>query len=158
MTFADKKGRPFDVKGYEPEDHSHLSEMYDQFSPKAKVQGLPPAQREACEKWISKIIARGENFIAIREGEVIGHSVLFLDLSKKDGEYMIFVNQGNRGVGVGNALTAQALEKAKELGIQILWLTVDAHNFKAIKLYRKFHFQFREKDVGASGRRMMLKL
>lgn len=98
MTFADKKGRPFDVKGYEPEDHSHLSEMYDRFSPKAKFQGLPPAQREACEKWVSKLITRGENFIAIREGEVIGHSVLFPDLSKKDGEYMIFVNQGNRGI------------------------------------------------------------
>lgn len=158
MTHIDKKGQPFEVRSYRNEENSRLEEMYEHFTPKAKFQGLPPSEKEACRKWILKLIGSGENFLAWREGEVIGHGVLIPDLGARNGEYTIFVNQFNRSLGVGAVLTNRAIEMAKNLSLQAVWLTVDAYNFRAIKLYKRFGFGFLEKEGGTSGRKMILRL
>lgn len=158
MNYIDKNGRPFEVRGYQTEDHSRLVEMYEHFSPKAKFQGMPPLDKENCRKWILKLLESGENFLAWREDEVIGHVVVIPDHSVEDGEYLIFVNQSNRNVGVGTELTWQVIEKAKNLGLHTIWLTVGTYNFRATKLYTKFGFGFSEEKGDESERKMILRL
>jgi ribosomal protein S18 acetylase RimI-like enzyme len=155
MIYIDKKGRPFEVKRCETGDDVYLTEMYDSFSPKGKFQGMPPLERGACQKWIEKLLETGANFLAWREGKVIGHVVIIPDIRARDGEYLIFISQDDRNRGVGSQLTQTVLDHAKTLGLKKIWLTVGAYNFIAIRLYQKFGFEFTE-NVCESERPMVL--
>jgi RimJ/RimL family protein N-acetyltransferase len=155
MTYIDKRGDPFSIKRYEAGDYTQLAEMYYAFTPKAKFQGMPPLEQEPCRKWIERLLDTGENFLAWRNDKVIGHAVFLPDLSLRDAEYLIFVNQNHRNRGVGTRLTGTALERAGGLGLKKLWLTVGAYNFIAIRLYRNFGFEFSD-DSSESDRPMVL--
>jgi RimJ/RimL family protein N-acetyltransferase len=154
MNCSEKGKHPIEVKGYRPEDRFHLEEMYDAFFPKAKYQGMPPREKNTRHKWIKGLIDGGESLLAWREGRVIGHVVLLPDFNKGDAEYLIFVDQHNRGRGVGTELTRAALRRAEALGLKNLWLTVDAYNFRATRLYKKFGFEFSDSYRSASERMM----
>jgi RimJ/RimL family protein N-acetyltransferase len=157
MLQIDKGGHPFEVRPFETGGYPYLEEMYDGFSPKGAFQGMPPFDKEACVNWIAQLIKNAENFLAWREGRVIGHVALIPDFKKGDAEYLIFVNQSNRGRGVGTELTRTAIEKAKALGLTVIWLSVNRYNFRAVRLYRKFGFQFRG-CLDLSERMMILEL
>ncbi len=158
MAIIDKNGDPFEVKSYQPEDCSFLEEMYDTFTPKARFQGMPPANQDVRHEWIRKLVRNGDNFLAWQEGKVVGHVVILSDFDKGDAEYLIFVSQANRGRGVGKELTRAALQKAKELSLRCVWLTVDSFNFRAIRLYKKAGFHLHEESCSASERVMILEL
>jgi RimJ/RimL family protein N-acetyltransferase len=140
MSLSDKKGCAFEVRLYTPEDSACLSRMYDRFTPKAKFQGMPPFSKAVRETWLRQLVEKGHNFLAWSEAAVIGHVVILPDFNIGDAEYLIFVDQGHRGMGVGMALTLAALDKARDLDLKKVWLTVDAYNFRAIRLYRKAGF------------------
>ena len=157
MTFVDKKGSPFEVTTYGAGDYSVLVEMYDAFSPKAKFQGMPPLKDETRRKWIEKLLESGENLLAWREDKVIGHVVVIPDTRAEDGEFLIFVHQADRNVGVGTQLARSVLEKAKDFGLKKIWLMVGTYNFTAIRLYKKCGFDFYE-NPGGPERPMVIQL
>jgi GNAT superfamily N-acetyltransferase len=146
MSFEDKSGQPYSVGGGEAIDCSLILDMYRVFSPKPASQGLPPADSETCEKWVKDILDIGINVLARRGETIIGHAALIPDHKGKTGEFIIFVHQDCRNLGVGTELTRWALERARELGFQSIWLTVAMTNFVAIKLYRKLGFEFHDMD------------
>jgi RimJ/RimL family protein N-acetyltransferase len=158
MTLIDKKGCAFEVRAYTLEDYPYLERMYDRFSPKAKFQGMPPFDKGVRQNWLNQLIENGYNFLAWMGEEVIGHVVILPDFDKRDAEYLIFVSQDYRGLGVGKALTHAALEKARFLDLRTVWLTVDAYNFKAVRLYRKAGFRSCEGYDAATERMMVLDL
>jgi RimJ/RimL family protein N-acetyltransferase len=139
---VDKLGLPFEVGEGGNESIGPLSEMYDGFSRTDLTQGLPPSDKKARDKWVGMLLNSAKNFLAWRDGAVIGHCSLIPDLSRKDAEFIIFVSQPVRGRGVGSELTVLALAKGKELGLNKVWLTVEFINFRAIGLYHKTGFQF----------------
>ena len=157
MAFIDKKGSPFEVTAYGAGDYSVLVEMYDSFSPKAKYQGMPPLKKETRRKWIEKLLDTGENLLAWRGDRVIGHVVVIADTRAEDGEFLIFVHQADRNLGVGTQLARSVLEKSKDLGLKKIWLMVGAYNFTAIRLYKKCGFDFYE-NPGGSERPMVIQL
>jgi len=158
MNPLDKDGQPFEVRSYAPADYPHLIDMYEAFTPKASFQGMPPHDKGVAERWIQRLIQTGDNFLGWRENQVIGHVVILPDFSKNDAEYLIFVSQAARGLGVGKELTRAAIQKARELGLDVVWLTVDAYNFRATRLYRKVGFEFCKGYSSTSERMMILKL
>ncbi len=158
MTLVDKRGCSFEVRSYKPEDYLYLEAMYDSFTPKARFQGLPPSNKDVCNKWIIGLLKAGENFLAWQEVKVIGHVVILPDFNRGNAEYLIFVSQTSRGRGVGIELTRVAIQRAKDLGIKIVWLTVDAYNFRAVKLYKKVGFKFCEGYSSTSERMMALSI
>ncbi|QTA92493.1 GNAT family N-acetyltransferase [Desulfonema magnum] len=158
MSLTDKKGYPFEVKNCRPEDYSFLEEMYDAFSPKGEFQGMPPRDKHARTKWIQSLIEIGKNFLAWQDGRVVGHVAILPDFDKANAEYLIFLIQTVRGRGIGKELTLKAIEGIRNLGLSSVWLTVDAYNFKATRLYRKIGFEFLEEYSSASERMMVLKL
>jgi len=158
MTFVDKRGCPFETKSYESGDYACLVEMYVSYTPKGAFQGLPPKKEEDIVTWIDMLLRDGENLLAWQEGKVVGHAAILPDRDGENAEYLIFVRKGNRGLGVGNSLTTTAIEKAKGLGIARVWLTVDAYNFPAMKLYKKVGFDYCEECEYSSERLMILNM
>jgi GNAT superfamily N-acetyltransferase len=133
-----------------------LMEMYRDFSPKPASQGLPPEDHQTCDEWVKRLFEIGENVLAWRGNSPIGHAALVPDRNGKSGEFVIFVHQTYRHLGIGTELTRFTLEKAKGLGFNSVWLTVALTNFPAIKLYRKFGFTFC--DAEPYERTMMVRL
>jgi GNAT superfamily N-acetyltransferase len=120
--------------------------MYRVFCPKPASQGLPPEDPETCHDWVKKLFQIGKNLLAWRGDSVIGHAALIPDMKGKSGEFVIFVDQNHRNLGIGTELTQFTLEKSTELGFDSVWLTVNVTNFIAIKLYRKLGFKYCDMD------------
>ncbi len=156
VTRLDKTGRPFETSTCRLADGQCLAAMYNFFSPKAVHQGLPPADEEARRVWIEGLLERGQNFLAWVDDQVVGHAGLLPDYDEGKAEFIIFVIRAHRHRGLGSALTALAIQRARELGLKLIWLTVETYNFTAIRLYQKFGFEFCESCE--CERKMLLRL
>ncbi len=96
------------------------------------------------------ILVKGQSF----EWSVIrGVGFLACDsnwYSRYEGEvceiHEIFVNPEWRGIGVGSLLMKRAFDYAKEKGKNKVELWVGERNYRAIRFYRKFGFESREKN------------
>ena len=146
ITRSDKTGKSFEIGASCAEDFPSVLEMYRLFSPKAASQGLPPEDPETCHNWVKNLFQIGENFLAWRGETVIGHAASVPDPNGKSGEFVIFVDQDNRNIGIGTELTRFALEKSGALGLNSVWLTVNVMNFIAIRLYKKLGFEYCDMD------------
>ena len=156
MQYRDKKGDLFWIREGGRDDIFPLVEMYIGFHPKGAYQGLPPHNARVCEEWIRHLFANGYNYLAGREDRMLGHAVVVPDEDLNDGEYLVFVHQQHRGLGIGTVLTRTTLARAKNLGLAMIWLTVDACNFIAIRLYRKFGFCFPDAQCPLDEERKMV--
>ena len=77
---------------------------------------------------------------------MIGHAALAPDVRDKSAEFVIFVGQNDRNLGIGTELAHFTLEKSRQLGIDEVWLTVNIYNFIAVKLYKKVGFEDCDRD------------
>ena len=79
------------------------------------------------------------DLVAVAAGQVVGS--IHVGASRHGyGEIGMAVAREWRGRGVGSALMAAAIDRARERGLHKLTLGVFPHNEAAIALYRKFHF------------------
>jgi GNAT superfamily N-acetyltransferase len=140
LTKTDKHGVPFEVGECGPDSAVEITNLYERFGRYGISQGLPPAEKRVRDRWVAQLTEFGRNFLAWREGNAVGHAAVIPDYDRMDGEYIIFVCEGFRNRGIGSALTGVAVESARRLGLSRLWLTVDAVNFRAIRLYRNAGF------------------
>jgi len=152
----DKQGSPYEIREHGAERFEDLVDMYDEFSPKAMSQGLPPPGETDRRLWVERLLAKGWNFLCEQDAKVVGHCAILPDTERADAEYIVFVLHPYRNKGLGTVLTQAAVDKARQEGIKVIWLTVEAFNFRAIKVYRKSGFQF--VDEGERERAMMLRL
>ncbi len=143
---VDKSGKSFEIGMSCPEDFPSLQEMYRIFSPKPASQGVPPEAPEACHQWLKNLFEIGENLLAWRGDRIIGHAALAPDIRDRSAEFVIFVGQNDRNLGIGTELTRFTLEKSGQFGFDSVWLTVNIHNFIAVKLYKKVGFEYCDTD------------
>jgi RimJ/RimL family protein N-acetyltransferase len=155
-TLFDKLGEPFSIKYCSIDDFHIVLEMYNAHMPEPVAQGLPPFNQKVRRKWISGLLNSASNFVALKEEIVIGHAALIPGERGNDSEYLIFVANPHRKRGLATVLTSRTIDHGRELGLDIIWLTVESDNFRAIKLYRKMGFEFC--DRGLSERKMALKI
>jgi len=142
----DKSGTEFLIGGCGLGQLPGLMKMYADFSPRPASQGLPPEDPETCSRWVEGLTEMGENLLAWKEEKVIGHAALVPDPKGDSAEYVIFVHQAFRGLGIGTELTRAILDSARERGLKSVWLTVAMSNFIAIRLYRKLGFGYSDMD------------
>ena len=142
ITRTDKSGKPFEIGIACVEDSPSLLEMYRIFSPKPASQGLPPEDPETCYHWVKKLFETGQNILAWRGGRVIGHAALVPDHRGDSGEFVVFVHQDQRNLGIGTELSRFTLEKSAQIGFNSVWLTVNVLNSIAVKLYKKVGFKY----------------
>jgi len=120
-----------------------LLDMYCEFLPKMAYQGLPPKKPSVAYRWADNLFNSAINILAWDGEDVVGHAVIVADTPMGDSsEIMLFVHQNHRGVGVGSDLLGIIMLEAQCLGVSTLWLSVERSNKMAIRLYRKFGFEF----------------
>jgi GNAT superfamily N-acetyltransferase len=152
----DRLGLPFEVRECSPHDLSCLMDMYHGFLPRPASQGLPPPEPETCLKWATSLFEIAANLLAWQDNRVIAHAALIKDLARLSGEFVIFVHQDYRNLGIGTELTRLTLAKAGDLGFDSVWLTVAITNVIAMRLYRRVGFEYC--DMDDCERTMMIKL
>ncbi len=116
--------------------------MYDEFEPKVKAMGLPPAQEENRQKWISGIVEEWFNLVAVLENRIIGHAALDKPVAGDAREFMIFIHQDYQNKGIGQAMTFFILDVAKVMNCQRVWVMVENLNRIAITVLKKAGFYF----------------
>ncbi|WP_435196839.1 GNAT family N-acetyltransferase [Natronomonas sp. EA1] len=138
-SFTDREGREIEIRRYES-GLDPLVEMYLDFDPEDRAQGIPPTEEKRIRKWLEAILGEGcINVVAVHEAPV-GHATLVPD---GDGAYelAIFVLSEYQESGIGTELITGLLGAGRESGIDRVWLTVERWNRAAIVLYEKVGFE-----------------
>ena len=138
--FEDREGRSIEVQRYD-DGIEPLVEMYSEFDPEDRAQGIPPTNEDQIRTWLESLTdADALNVIARHDGDPIGHAMLVPD---DDGsfELAIFVLGAYQNAGIGTGLIEGLLGAGREDGVDLVWLSVERWNKPATALYRKVGFR-----------------
>lgn len=87
-------------------------------------------------------------WLAELEGEAVAYMKLNVGQAQTEPDQAdsleiqrIYVLSSRKGMGIGRALIAHAVQIAREMGLQRLWLGVWEENVSAIRFYEKIGFQ-----------------
>ena len=139
--FTDAEGREITVREVTSNDTEALVQMYVEFDPTDRAQGIPPSTETAIRKWLDVVLSEDAlNVVGVHEGQPVGHVMLVPD---RHGAYelAIFVLQAYQGAHIGTELVRTALGLAQREGIECVWLTVERWNTPAVALYQKIGFE-----------------
>lgn len=85
-------------------------------------------------------------FVAERDGRIVGFH--WTKVEDRIGEvYVVGIDPGEQGGGLGTALTARGLRHLYEQGLPVVELYVEGDNAPALAVYQKLGFQDWKKDV-----------
>lgn len=128
----------FEIRQARPEDGRALAELFAAVAEERDgIATEPPVDVEA--RTTQFAASADGTIVAVAAGECVGS--LYLEKSRFGfGELGMAVARPWRGRGVGSALLAAAIERARAEGLHKLSLEVFPHNVGAIALYRKFGF------------------
>lgn len=138
-SFEDRDGRQIEVHRYE-NGIEPLVEMYDEFDPADRAQGIPPIEEAQIRTWLEQLLdTDGVNVVARHGDRPVGHAMLIPD-DRGASELAIFVLGEYQNAGIGTGLIEALLGAGREDGIEHVWLTVERWNKPATALYRKVGF------------------
>lgn len=139
---TDKRGDPFVIRVYRPEDRAAIEAMFRDFVPKRAAQGLPPGDERLRARWLDRVLGQGHHLVVEVDDVVVGHGML---IPFEDGraELANFLHQSVRNRGIGTALNRALLELGRAHGIRRVWLSVEPSNRPAVRSYEKAGFQRR---------------
>jgi GNAT superfamily N-acetyltransferase len=140
IDWTDDAGRRIEI-GEFGDDLDGLVEMYADFDPAERAQGIPPVGESAIRDWLEHLLcADCYNVVGCHDGDRIGHATLVGD---ENGAYelAIFVHQDYQDAGIGTKLLEALLGHAAEHGVERVWLTVERWNKPATYLYQKVGFE-----------------
>jgi len=145
--FEDGEGRTIDVRAWEgehgPGDEAFeaVVEMYVEFDPADRAQGVPPVGEDRIREWLANLFEQdGYDVLAWHGDEVAGHATLVPD-NETTYELAIFVHQDFQGAGIGTKLIEALLGHGQQQGAEYVWLTVERWNRPAVALYEKVGFE-----------------
>ena len=149
----DRDGRTIEIEpipDLEDERLEDVVEMYVDFNPEDRAQGIPPTGEHRIRNWLETIANASVNVVARHDGDVVGHATLVPDTDDPSAiddrgdiewELAIFVLQAYQRAGIGTLLLEGLLGHAAEVGIERVWLTVERWNDPAIALYERVGFE-----------------
>ena len=145
--FTDSEGHDIEVRAWrenhdpDSEAFEALVEMYVDFDPADRAQGVPPVGEDRIQEWLETLLEQdGVDLIAWHGDEVAGHAMLVPD-DETTYELAIFVHQDYQGAGIGTELIEALLGYGRAQGAEYVWLTVERWNRPAIALYEKVGFE-----------------
>lgn len=137
--FEDQEGRRITVRRYD-DGLETLVEMYREFNPEDRAQGIPPAKEPQIRTWLEELLSADcVNVVAWHEDRPTGHAILVPD-GEGASELAIFVLREYQGAGIGTELLESLLGAGRKKGIGHVWLTVERWNSPAVALYQKVGF------------------
>ncbi|SEO94590.1 Acetyltransferase (GNAT) family protein [Halogranum amylolyticum] len=148
VEFEDREGRTIEIRSYDAaadtdadEELEALVEMYLEFDPADRAQGIPPGRESRVRSWLENILD-GDclNVIAWDGDQVAGHATL---VPAEDDAYelAIFVLQKYQQAGIGTKLIEVLLGYGRANDVGKVWLTVERWNRAAVSLYKKIGFE-----------------
>lgn len=138
-AFQDREGRRIEVRRYDGELEP-LLEMYLDFDPEDRAQGIPPTDETQIRNWLDNLLSKGcVNVVAYHKERPVGHAMLVPDTDDAY-ELAIFVLGEFQEAGIGTELIESLLGAGRDEGVDRVWLTVERWNKPAIALYRKVGF------------------
>ena len=140
LSFVDDEGREIDVRILQAGHVDSLTEMYVDFAPSDRAQGLPPSREGRIRSWLDVILDEGPDVVALHGDRVVGHATLVPDETGA-AELAIFVHQDYQRAGIGSKLIRALLGYAAATGIERVWLTVERWNRGAVHLYETVGFE-----------------
>jgi RimJ/RimL family protein N-acetyltransferase len=128
----------FEVRRARPGDARELAELFAAVAEERDgIATEPPVDIDARTGQFAS--STDGTIVAVAAGDIVGS--LHVEATRFGvGELGMQVALPWRGRGVGSALLAAAIEKAREEGLHKLSLEVFPHNVAAIALYRRFGF------------------
>jgi ribosomal protein S18 acetylase RimI-like enzyme len=140
VSFADKEGREIEVRPYDggDEEFEAVVEMYADFAPADRAQGIPPATESRVRDWLDTLL-EGLNVVAWHGETAVGHATLVPDEDAY--ELAIFVHQDYQRAGIGSKLIRGLLGHGRANGVEKVWLTVERWNHAAVSLYESVGFE-----------------
>lgn len=138
--FVDREGTPWVVRPAGDDDREALFEMYDDFDPTERAQGVPPRKRPRIETWIDGLLEEGCNFVVAGEDGVVGHA-LYTPTDDAEPEFAVFVHQDYQERGIGTEVSEHVLATAAVGDRDALTLVVDPNNGAARRLYDRLGFE-----------------
>jgi ribosomal protein S18 acetylase RimI-like enzyme len=138
VSFDDKEGRLVEIRPYEDEDFDAVVEMYADFDPADRAQGIPPATESRVRDWLENLLD-GLNVAAWDGDRAVGHATLVPD--EDASELAIFVHQDYQRAGIGSELIRALLGYGQADGVEKVWLTVERWNHAAVNLYESVGFE-----------------
>ncbi|QCC46398.1 GNAT family N-acetyltransferase [Halobellus limi] len=148
--FVDGEETPLLVRRYEESEFDAVVRMYEDLDPENRTMGLPPANRDRLEEWLTKLTENGWNLVAVDDDRVVGH-VGVVPAATEDPQFVIFVHDDYQNRGVGSELIKHLIASAADRGHKTLQLDVEKENRRAISVYRNVDFEVTErKGMGLS--------
>ncbi len=145
-TFTDADGRETAVRRADDGHREALCQMYLDFDPADRAQGIPPVAEEAIREWLDAILsAESFNVVAWHGERAVGHATLVPD-DTGTYELAIFVLDEFQGARIGTHLVRSLLGWAQSEGVESVWLTVERWNNPAVRLYKKVGFEVSESE------------
>lgn len=137
--FDDRVGRRIEIRRFDVAIDA-LVEMYLDFDPADRAQGIPPTGERQIRTWLENLAETDcLNVVAWHDGKPIGHAMLVPDEDEAY-ELAIFVLSAYQNAGIGTGLMEGLLGAGRDNGIERVWLTVERWNKPATALYRKMGF------------------
>ncbi|WP_435100732.1 GNAT family N-acetyltransferase [Halarchaeum sp. P4] len=145
LSFTDAEGHEISVRPLTAADGPEfeaLVEMYVDFDPSMRAQGIPPTGESRVREWLETLVGGddGYNVVAWDGEAAIGHATLVPD-GEAGYELAIFVHQDYQGCGIGTRLIRALLGYGIENDVESVWLTVERWNHAAVALYEKVGFE-----------------
>jgi GNAT superfamily N-acetyltransferase len=143
VDFIDREDREIVIEPYDGSEAEFeaLVEMYVDFDPSDRAQGIPPGRESRVRTWLESILDDDCLNVIAWDGETAaGHSTLVPD-GDEDYELAIFVLQPYQEAGIGTHLIESLLGYGASHGITKVWLTVERWNHAAVALYKKVGFE-----------------
>lgn len=122
------------------DDRAALIEMYDDFDPTERAQGVPPRKRPRIESWLDDLLAEGCNFVVADADRVVGHA-LYTPTDDEEPEFAVFAHQDYQERGIGREVSEHVLATAAVGDRDALTLVVDPTNRAARRLYDRLGFE-----------------
>lgn len=138
VTITDREGGELFVRSYRESEFDALAKMYDAFDTEHRAQGTPPVAPTAVRRWLGDILD-GVNVLAVHDDRVVGH-VSFVPDGTGRHELAVFVHQEYHGAGIGTRLLAAGLGRAREAGVEYVWLSVRADRHRLQRFYGRAGF------------------
>lgn len=148
VRFRDRAGRSLRIVARDGPLVDELTEMYRDYDPRDRAQGIPPATEEGVRRWLDGL-RDAIHVVALHEDRPVGHAFLAPEPGSGDvAELAIFVAGTYQDAGIGTRLMRALLGRALVEGIRRIWLVVQRSNGPAVRLYRKMGFEVTQAGRG----------
>ncbi|MBN1882543.1 MAG: GNAT family N-acetyltransferase [Deltaproteobacteria bacterium] len=142
--FYDSRHREHVCRFAGDKDLPAILQMYQTYTPKKGILGLPPADPESLDKWVRRFFAGERKNIVVMDpdGTVIGHAAV-IPTDTESCEYFMALLPTEQHAGVGCLLMESVIETVRYMNKRRLWIVVDRQNIPVIRLHRRRGFEFR---------------